>query len=120
MNQVVIKNHMEKVLKSNRVSLDDESLRWTPLVHTNVALIDGDKENEKLTNGVKQADGEGEGEVEVTSENEAGKSHDEKLVNGFGKHGGREWRGGRTDPTAEKTETKYGALRERLVWGDKH
>lgn len=43
-NQRLISNHMEKLRKSNRTSLDPDALRWTPLVHTNLALID--KENE--------------------------------------------------------------------------
>lgn len=43
-NQRLISAHMEKLRKSNRTSLDPDALRWTPLVHTNLALID--KENE--------------------------------------------------------------------------
>lgn len=43
-NQRLISAHMDKLRKSNRTSLDPDALRWTPLVHTNLALID--KENE--------------------------------------------------------------------------
>ena len=80
-NKLVIKEHMDKVLQTNRISLDEESLRWTPLVHTNVALIDGDKENEKLPNGAERMEGDGAREMEVTGENDSAKTKHE-FVNG--------------------------------------
>ena len=48
-NRCMIDKHMEKVHKQNRTTLDEDCLRWTPLVHTNLALID---DGEKAVNGL--------------------------------------------------------------------
>lgn len=48
-NRCMIDKHMEKVLKQNRTVLDEDCLRWTPLVHTNLALID---DTDKTVNGL--------------------------------------------------------------------
>ena len=45
---------MEKVRSQNRTILDEDCLRWTPLVHTNLALID---EGDKMVNGLETLGG---------------------------------------------------------------
>ena len=54
MNQRLINSHMEKLRKSNRVILDPDALRWTPLVHTNMALIDSSKDGETVHGGERE------------------------------------------------------------------
>lgn len=49
-NRCVIDKHMDKVRSQNRTTLDEDCLRWTPLVHTNLALID---EGDKMANGLE-------------------------------------------------------------------
>ena len=94
-NQRLINTHMEKLRKSNRTSLDPDALRWTPLVHTNLALID--KENE-AANGTHAKNGtEDTGEedkevpenasdrqVDVINSSLDDKSKDGLIVNGVG------------------------------------
>lgn len=89
MNQRLINSHMEKLRKSNRTVLDPDALRWTPLVHTNMALID--KENE-AANGAHEGgandsgdipeNGSGGTSVDVLNGSKTEKGDDGAIVNG--------------------------------------
>lgn len=69
-NQRLISAHMDKLKKSNRTVLDPDALRWTPLVHTNMALVD--KENESV-NGTH---GEGKNSISDSPEGNMGNAED--------------------------------------------
>lgn len=89
MNQRLINAHMEKLKMSNRTTLDPDALRWTPLVHTNMALID--KENEsahgahnegKDGTGEKPEDGPQDTSVDILNGSNADKGNGGAIVNG--------------------------------------
>lgn len=88
-NQRLINAHMEKLKMSNRTTLDPDALRWTPLVHTNMALID--KENESA-HGAHNEGKDGTGEkpeygpqdtsVDILNGSNADKGNGGAIVNG--------------------------------------
>ena len=94
-NQRLINTHMEKLRMSARITLDPDALRWTPLVHTNLALVD--KENEAANGhleggkngGADNKDGSadaGDRQVDVLNDSHVDKSKDGLVINGIAEY----------------------------------